>query len=212
MSHFWKICVSSTLINQKKTETNKKPAQMPAVAREPVASQYKNQLALPLPVSLPLSKRRFLGFSLVSHLLWEAGIFKFHSISFISLSYRFLSSLPSRDIDFLPWVSENALLPRHLYPACWLKHYSHFSRGHEDVTPAARGSRLLPLEASGLNFWQGPWETFEGKIFKSSDLWRYEDSHRCLLYLPQPYRWHLPWGSKFFLILWGLGMGSEGKL
>lgn len=77
---------------------------MPAVAREPVASQYKNELALPLLVSLPLSNQRFLGFNLLSHLLWEAGIFKFHSISFPFRIDFSLLSLPGTLIFFLGFL------------------------------------------------------------------------------------------------------------
>lgn len=210
MSHFGKICVSCTLTSQKKTETNTKPAQIPAVAHEPVAGQYRNQLALPLPGStFPFQPEGFRFQSLHSIAPRGRGL---QTPSHISFSYRPFSSLPSRDIDCLPWVSEKVLFPRHFYPACWPKHYSHFSHGHEDVTPAGRGSGLLPLKASGLDFWQGPWETFEWKWCKSSDLWECEDFHKFLLYLPLPFRWCLPWSSKFFLILCRLGMSSEGKL
>lgn len=208
MSHFGKVCVSSTLTSQKK-QTNAKPAQIPAVAHEPVASQYRNQLVLPLPGSaFPFQPEGFRFQSFDSIALRGKGLqTPFH----ISLLYRPFSSLPFKDNDFLPWVSEKALFLRYFYPACWLKHYSHCSHGHEDVTPAGRVPRLLPLKANGLDFWQGPWETFEWKWCKSSDFWEGEDSHKFLLYLPLPFRWHLPWSSKFFLILCRLGMSSEGK-
>lgn len=63
--------------------------------------------------------------------------------------YRFFSPLPSRDIDFLPWISEKVLLPRHLYPSLLTEALFTFSQGHEDVTLASRGSRLLPLKDRG---------------------------------------------------------------
>lgn len=47
MSHFWKIHLSSSLINQKRQKQTGKKIQIPAEAGDLVASHYEKQLVLP---------------------------------------------------------------------------------------------------------------------------------------------------------------------
>lgn len=121
-----------------------------------------------------------------------------HYISLISLPYRFFPSLTSRDIDFLPWVSEKALLPRHPYLAR-KKHYSHFPCSHADVTPAALGS--------GLNF-VGSY----GKPLKESDLRTLiSEAIKALMGICFIYHFVLDGALRFFIILSKLGWAQMGN-